>query len=128
HVLRDCNASSFPERRQNMMCLVDDNPMGMTCACPQFLNTRKKAFKECGSFFQSNSDKIHHRVFSRLCQHVENFGNAGRPLLVAKRDSGFEGGVVALRIDYDELIVLFVETLHEARSERRFPGAGTSGD
>src|SRR5439155_22256565 len=76
HVLRGRNVCSSPERRQNMMRLVDDNPMGTTCACPQFLNTRKKAFKECGSFFQSNCDKIHHRVFSRLCQHIENFCNA----------------------------------------------------
>src|SRR6202008_3157975 len=76
----------------------------------------------------ADGHKIYDRVFLRLCQYVENFGNACRPFLVAKRDARLERRVVALGIDNDELIFLLVETFHEAGSQCGFPGAGATGN
>ncbi len=104
-------------RRQQVLRLVDDNPMGMPQASAQLRELRNQCAHKRRARLRGQSRKIHHATLIRAAQQPQNLLRGGRPIRTAKRHGLGDRTVVALDINDAKRIALHSESLQQSRSQ-----------
>src|SRR5204862_4421750 len=107
---------------------VNEHPVRPSRFGPQFLNPSDERFKQLRTVLQTNTGQIHHRVLVYFSEDVQHFLYSWRPLVITERDSTFQSGIIALRVNNQKLKLQIGEPLEQCRRKSGLPRSRASAD
>src|SRR5947209_3609495 len=117
-----------PFERQQVVGLVENNPMWARGTSPEHPKARKDLTKEDWPICELNPEQIHIQVNLRILENGKHFVDGNRMIPITKSDDSLRGPVIALRINKADLITLRYKALHDTGDDGGFAAARRSGN
>ena len=99
--------------------LVDDDPVGPAGPGPQLLEARQQSVEEGGPVLDRDTDQVDDGILPGTGQEIEGSLDGGSLLRLAQDDRAFERRVIPLGIDDRELVTGLGEPLQQPGGDRR---------
>src|SRR5262245_11129004 len=122
----DRGSRKLPGRWENMVGLVDYQPVRATGAASQFLNSMNKTLEKSRAFLQWNSHQIYGDVLWGFSKKLHDFRYRWRALVVTKHHGAFDLGIISFGIDDAELVAEFSQPLEKCCCQCRLSRSGWS--
>src|SRR5438105_8925200 len=126
-ILRQRQRARDPCRRQQVVRLVDQQPVRPPGSGTQLQYARQQRSKKRRPVAQRQPEQIDYQVLF-LLEQLQSLVDAWRPLSVAQNDGALKALVVSFGVKDAELILLLLQALQQGGGDGRFTAAGWSGN
>src|ERR1035438_10186376 len=106
--------------RQQVVGLVDHDPVRPASASPQLPELRQEGVEERWSAIERDAEQVDDHALRALREHVKYFGDTGLALGISKNDRPCDLAIIAFWVDDAKLVLAVREAFEHARSQRRF--------